>query len=419
MADIAQPNLLNPQTSDCNRALRDELRKFHVFGKATVLSSTMGIDTYTNEFWTSRQRASNSLHEISYRACFKAEVPRFFIERLTKPGDSVYDPFMGRGTTLIEAALLKRTPLGCDVNPLSTILTRPRLHPPTFSDVATRLGEINFTTTDEVPEDLLVFYHPDTLSQICSLKSYLQQQEQSGTQDMVDAWIKMTAINRLTGHSRGFFSVYTMPPNQAVSVESQRKINTRRKQSPDRRDVPEIILRKTWNLLSRCNQEVREILAGSSNQSLLLTKDCRDTPEITDGSVQLVVTSPPFLNVVDYALDNWLRCWFCGFNANEIPITTLKSVDEWREAMRQVFVELERVLAPGGYTAFEVGEVKNGKVLLEEIALEAAASTDLQPVLIMINNQSFTKTANCWGIRNNTKGTNSNRIVLLQKRENR
>ncbi len=35
----------------------------------------------------------------------------------------------------------------------------------------------------------------------------------------------MVAINRLTGHSPGFFSVYTLPPNQATSVQAQRKIN--------------------------------------------------------------------------------------------------------------------------------------------------------------------------------------------------
>ena len=46
--------------------------------------------------------------------------------------------------------------------------------------------------------------------------------------DLIDEWIRMVAINRLTGHSRGFFSVYTMPPNQAVSVDAQRKINERR-----------------------------------------------------------------------------------------------------------------------------------------------------------------------------------------------
>jgi len=82
----------------------------------------IAVRAFTNEFWTARQRAAHSLHEISYRACFKPQLPRFFIDRLTVPGDIVYDPFMGRGTTLIEAALLGRRPYGCDVNPLSRVL---------------------------------------------------------------------------------------------------------------------------------------------------------------------------------------------------------------------------------------------------------------------------------------------------------
>ena len=53
---------------------------------------------------TARQRQASSLQEISYRACFKPQLPRFFIERLTQPGEVVYDPFMGRGTTVVEAA---------------------------------------------------------------------------------------------------------------------------------------------------------------------------------------------------------------------------------------------------------------------------------------------------------------------------
>jgi hypothetical protein len=39
----------------------------------------------------------------------------------------------------------------------------------------------------------------------------------------------------------------------------------------------------------------------------------------------------------------------------------------------------------------------------------------LEPVLVLINDQDFTKTANCWGVDNNARGTNSNRIVLFQK----
>jgi len=164
------------------------------------------------------------LHEISYRACFKPQLPRFFIERLTQPGEVVYDPFLGRGTTLLEAALLGRVPYGCDINPLSRTLVGPRLRPPTLEEVAERLRQIDLTAAKNIPEDLLVFYHPDTLRAITSLKEYFLQRRKDGKLDGVDDWICLVCLNRLTGHSSGFFSVYTLPPNQAVSIKSQTKI---------------------------------------------------------------------------------------------------------------------------------------------------------------------------------------------------
>src|SRR5206468_11895528 len=130
------------------KSFSEELIAFRQFGQATRITTTrfagpggqsQEVPTFVNEFWTAMQRQANSLHEISYRACFKPQLPRFFIERLTDPGEVVYDPFMGRGTTLIEAALLGRVPCGCDVNPLSRFLTQPRLDPPTESQVAERL----------------------------------------------------------------------------------------------------------------------------------------------------------------------------------------------------------------------------------------------------------------------------------------
>jgi len=85
--------------------LADELQAFREFGQPTRVLTThaktasgppVHVETFVNEFWTARQRQANRLHEISYRACFKPQLPRFFIERLTQPGDRVYDPFMGR-----------------------------------------------------------------------------------------------------------------------------------------------------------------------------------------------------------------------------------------------------------------------------------------------------------------------------------
>ena len=225
----------------------------------------------------------------------------------------------------------------------------------------------------------------------------------------------MVAVNRLTGHSRGFFSVYTLPPNQAASVASQKKINTQLNQVPLRRDVPELILAKSRSLLSDCNDAIRESLRRAAEGCQLLTAVAAETPEIESGSVDLVVTSPPFLDIVDYAGDNWLRCWFCGIDAAAVRLTILRKVEEWRLAMTGVFHELARVLKPNGYLAFEVGELRGGRVRLEEHVIPCGLAAGLEPMLVLINDQKFTKTANCWGVANNARGTNTNRVVLFRR----
>jgi len=128
-----------------------------------------------------------------------------------------------------------------------------------------------------------------------------------------------------------------------------------------------------------------------------------------------VVTSPPFLFVVDYATDNWLRCWFLGIDAGAVRLTVPKKVEDWMVAMTATFHELSRVLATGGHIAFEVGEVHGGKTRLEEAVIPCGLAAGLELVLLMINQQEFTKTANCWGVDNNRKGTNTNRIVVFRK----
>lgn len=415
-------HILPVGTRDFN-GLYTFVRAFNRFGTATREAELdgSGIPVVTNEFWTARQRAAHSLHEVSYRACFKPQLPRFFITQLTRPGDRVYDPFMGRGTTVLEAALLGRVALGCDVNPLSAALVRPRLHPPTLAQIEDRLSALDLTDVGALPEDLLVFFHPDTLRDICALRGYLLRRERDGLLDEADAWIRMVAINRLTGHSPGFFSVYTLPPNQAVTVEAQRKINVKRGQQPPYRDVRELILRKSASLLKDCDGATREALRAAADDCMLrmlrmlINRDAAHTPEIATASVDLVVTSPPFLDVVDYATDNWLRCWFIGADAWVVPISALKRLEEWQAKMLAVFGELRRVVRPGGFIAFEVGEVRNGRLKLEEAVIPVALQAGLQPRLVLINDQKFTKTANAWGVDNNSKGTNSNRIVVIQR----
>lgn len=374
------------------------------------------IRKYTAEFWTSRQRQGGSIHEVSYRACFKPQLPRFFIDLLTKEGDIVYDPFSGRGTTILEAGLQGRNAIANDANPLSRILSEPRFFPPALGEVEKRLSAIP-QDGGRADLDLSMFYHPDTERELVALREYLREKREAGTDDAIDRWIAMVATNRLTGHSKGFFSVYTLPPNQAVSQKSQEKINLRRKQAPEYRNVRSIIARKTKSLLRTLTGAEREHLARAGERAVFLAGDARSTPAIPDESIRLTVTSPPFLDIVQYPDDNWLRCWFNGLDADAIgrTITMSRTVEEWASVMGKVFSELYRVTRPDGYVAFEVGEVRKRTIRLDEAVVPLGLSAGFSCTGILINQQAFTKTSNIWGVSNNAGGTNTNRIVVFRK----
>lgn len=388
----------------------DGLVKFKEFGKETEVFSRNGTPYFINEYWTAGQRQSHSIHEISYRACFKAQLPEFFIKRLTETGDTVHDPFMGRGTTPVQAALMGRQAFGNDINPLSLLLTRPRLNPITQKQIDEKLLGLSINPKNDITEELLAFYHPETLANLEAFKDLLLDLAplSDPQPDPVIDWIRMISINRLSGHSPGFFSGRSMPPNQAVSIKAQLRINEKLGVSPPVRDIKNIISKKSKSLL-------RNGCVMSQTNSRLFVGSAWDTREIKDSSVKLVVTSPPFLDIVQYAADNWLRCWFAGIDPEQVNISMHKKPEEWTEMVHSVLAEMSRILCSGGHIAFEVGEVRNKTVLLEDLVLEAANGLPLEKLGVMVNQQDFTKTANCWGVDNGSKGTNTNRIVIMRR----
>jgi hypothetical protein len=387
-----------------------EIRDFDRAGTQTRQSVADGMPYLVNAFWTAGQRRAHPIHEVSYRACFKPQLPEFFIARLTAPGDAVLDPFMGRGTTPVQAALMGRRPVGGDINPLSLLLTRPRLAPPGLAAIAAGLRDVPWNTPCESPADLLAFYHPETLRRLCALRAWLLRVAplDAPAPDPVIDWIRMVALNRLTGHSPGFFSVYTLPPNQATSAANQLRINARRNQVPPERDIGALILRKSAQLL-------KHGVPPTHPAANLATAPATALRHVADASVALVVTSPPFLDVVQYAHDNALRGWFAGIDVAGVNIAMHRTEAAWEAMVRATLTELARVVRPGGHIAFEVGEVRCGRVLLERIVWRAAEGLPYARLAVMVNAQAFTKTANCWGVANNAKGTNSNRIVLLRR----
>jgi DNA modification methylase len=376
--------------------------------------------TKIGTFWETRQRKNeHSLHQIPYRASFKPSLVEYFIKSFTGHSDIVMDPFMGRGTVILQAILMGHRAIGNDVNLLCKKLVEPRLNPPIFSKLQTRVKELedDFCRWIEGDPDggwhptwdeLLPFFHPDTLKRIIHLKEVL-------TESRIDQWIRMVVTSILTGHSDVHLSRYTLPPNQSTTPERQRKLNEKRGlgYSPSYKDPYERILRKSKALLkSGCPDTTYPEL-----DYILTSHAAHEVDKIfpPETMVDLILTSPPFMNVVNYDQELWMKMWFCGCD----PVVTLpwnfNDPYDWQKYMFQCFSSLSKRIKPGGFLAIEVGDIKwKGKTLLLEEWL-LTIEIGMQPLYLFINDTPFTKTANIYGVTNNKKGTNTNRVLIYKK----
>ena len=385
------------------------------------LAASADIQRTVDELWTSRQRQMHSLHyAVSYRASFKPELPDFFIRRYTSPGDVVLDPFLGRGTTVLQANLLGRAGWGNDVNPLSVLITHAKTHPVSINEIQSRLDGMSLGANVDMTNysTFCPFYHEDTYRELLNLRSSISTRATD-----VDRFIEMVAISRLHGHSKGFFSTYSFP-QISVSPQAQERINRSRRNTPDYRAVKPRILAKARKILQDGQIDaIRE--ASASN--LLTCDDVRSMDSIPSGVAKLIVTSPPFLDKADYLQDNWLELWFAGIDPMSFAQDMIRTpnLETWKTFMSRAMLEMNRTLASNGVCVIEVGDVssRGETVNLDEVIVALALELDhshteftLAPEEILINQQEFTKLANCFGVDNNAKGTNTNRMVVLRKR---
>ena len=88
-----------------------------------VFRSTDRVQGYTHDFY-------------KYPARFSPSFVRFILDSFTEPGDYVLDPFMGGGTTIVEAAAGGRRVIGSDVNALARFVTRAKTTPLSEHDIA-------------------------------------------------------------------------------------------------------------------------------------------------------------------------------------------------------------------------------------------------------------------------------------------
>ena len=205
------------------------------------------------EHWQSHggKWAAPQHYNCTYMAMFPPELPHYFIQRFTKPGDTVLDPFSGRGTTAVEASAQGRIGIGNDLNPLAVALSRGKISNPRLEDVLERLKQLQQGydskkwKIDKEPDKIKMIYHPNTLAQLCYLKARLDWSKQSS-----DAFLVSVLMGAMHGASSGFLSV-SMPNTFSMGWNYVEKyIREKELECPDR-DVFKVLEKRVKRYLKK------------------------------------------------------------------------------------------------------------------------------------------------------------------------
>jgi hypothetical protein len=254
------------------------------------------------------RRWGHPLHSIcSYFAMFPPQIPHVFVRWLSEIDEVVYDPFCGRGTAPLEAALAGRRAYGSDANPLAVALTAAKLDVPSARSVHARIDELErlfvAPRLSGVPADISMLYSPATLEQIVYLRDHLDPTER------VDRFLKAAVLGLLHGnHSAGgatrALSV-SMPNTFAMAPDYVRSYIKRQGLVAPSVDTFAMLHRRTHQL--DLPNRIR-----SAGRAWLQDATQTVPPWFKRQQVKLVFTSPPYLDRITYGKYNWIRLWFLG-----------------------------------------------------------------------------------------------------------
>jgi len=288
-----------------------------------------------------------TLHQLSpYIGKIKSSIAGELVKTYSKPGDLVVDPFAGAGTIPLESALKGRRAFGADISPYAKILSVAKLFPPRSLNDALEKAEDALAEAEvlpapdlrTVPSWVRQFFHPKTLREALNFAAIARQR---GNEFL------MACFLGILHHQRpGFLS---FPSSHLVPYLRDKKYP--REKFPEmyayRALKPRLLakVRRSFKRFSPTGNFVGEFSLAPVQQLEL--------PERFDA----LISSPPYMNALDYGRDNRLRLWF-------IDPALATRVDNDVTQRRQAFVDaisslahkVESGLRSRGYCVFVVGE---------------------------------------------------------------
>ena len=240
-----------------------------------------------------------------YYAMFPVEFARQVIDNLSQSGDTVLDPFCGRGTAPYVAMISGRGGVGCDINPVAWVYAAAKTDPhPSLADVQRRIGEVSAAVRpgdgNPIDEFQALAYGSKALGFINAARRELLWRESRLDRTVAAFLLHYLHAKLGQGLSNQMRPSRAMCPDYSVRWWRRRGLT-----SPPNVDAASFLSqRAAW----RYGKGVPE---RAGHAQLALGDAATVLPEAGAGAT-LVLTSPPYVSVTNYQSDNWLRLWALG-----------------------------------------------------------------------------------------------------------
>ena len=373
--------------------------------------------------WADKSDADPMHSLCSYLGAFPPSLARYFIKFFTDENDWVMDPFVGRGTTTLESRLLKRNSLGSDLNPIALALSKAKSHYLNKVEILSRIDELeeDYDFALFLPEaqaqsdDIHLIYHHRTLAELCYLRDVLLTSNKPVDEFLVGAVLGIMHGGERKDGSSGYLSI-SMPNTFSMSPEYVRRFVQTKELNRTYREVFHLLREKVERIYKKHSSPDKEsFITECDAKSISSNKDLQEYRS----RVKLLLTSPPYLGIVNYAKQNWIRSWFLESNPEEISqrLDDDLNINEWVKFSKTTLTEFKKMLSPDGVAVFVIGDVAKSKnsviPLAREFAMMIKENNLFQNVWIFSDYlQGVDKTTRIWG---ETKGmaTATDRIAIL------
>lgn len=274
--------------------------------------------------------ATHDVH--AFAAKFPPQLPRAFIRGLSKPGDIVLDPMMGSGTTVVEALLEGRKGIGFDLDPLALRLSSVKTTPLYSSSLretgykvisnALKLletpdvldSESNKRFDQKTKEFIDYWFFPSTQKELLSLAISIREIQDTLTRRFFELTFSSIIVTKSGGVSRARDLAHSRPHLDKQKIPKNAI------------DQFSIRLNKNLNSVSQ--------IQSNGQKVRIIESDARYMP-VEDGSIDLIVTSPPYANAIDYMRAHKFSLVWFG-----------EQIDSLSE-LRSKYIGSERIGKPG------------------------------------------------------------------------